>query len=165
MKSTYLSFLLVLFLASCRTELSSVDIEMNQGFYVLKESGEKLNGKYLLKDTVEGISCKGSFHETEEEYKEGIPINNWLNKFNGDLIHKGQYLKEPKIQDMISDLTKSQRVDLNYWQEGDYFYLTVNLVNNKIEITEDLNAQIESISKKELFPHYPFKDFDVNSNI
>lgn len=129
MKVILLSFLIALSY-SCRQEINFDSIRIKNGLYINVQNGEILDGHYKSVTTV-----NGNFQKSDVillEYVDGIPVGNWSDTYNGDLIHSGTYLEEVATKSKIQQLTNSKRVDLNLWKESDEPSLTIELIEPRI---------------------------------
>lgn len=125
-----LLFFLIAFSHSCNEEINFDNIHLKNGLYINDRNGEILDGHYKSVTPV-----NGNFQKTDVillEYSDGIPVGNWSDTYNGDLIHSGTYLEETAIKSKIQQLTNSKRVDLNLWEESDEPSLTIELIEPRV---------------------------------
>lgn len=157
----YLAILCLIFVAvSCRQPIIYDNVKIKDGLYIDSSNGEILNGKYQSITPPENAMERK--HVSTFEYSNGIPINDWTYSYGGEMIHTGKYLKEDNIKSIFQELTKSRRVDLDLWKEGDFPFLTVELIQPKMTDTLTLEKVVE-ISKAKLVKTYDFKQILIRS--
>ncbi len=151
---------IVYLFVSCRQSINYDNIKIKDGLYIDSSNGEVLDGRY--------ISVTPSAHEMSKEdvitveYSNGIPNGEWTDTYGGDLIHSGKYLSEENTKSSIQQLTKCKRVDLDFWKEGDFPFLTLELIEPTVTDILTLQKVVE-ISKYDLLKKYKFKEIKIDS--
>lgn len=126
-------------------QIDHVNIVIINDVYVDSTTGKPLDGTYKSPSQWDGYGKDE--HCSKEQYKKGIPTGKWMYSYKGDLIHSGSYLDRKELNSKLISLTKCKRVDINLWQEGDYPFLTIDLINpistdsNTIGIISDVTIQ------------------------
>ena len=155
-----ISFIVILSSAivSCTQSIDSGKIERKDGLYTDKGTGELLDGKYESVEPIGG-TYSGN-HESTFEYDEGIPVGEWTYTFNGDPIHSGKYLVENELKSKINSLTNSKITDLNFWEEGGYWMLDIELLfpNKKDSV---IIKTVVDITNDAILTKYNYKSIDV----
>jgi hypothetical protein len=137
------------------TNIDYDNIVIKNGLYIDSTIGKPLDGMYKSPSLWDGFGKDE--HCCKIHYEKGIPTGKWMYSFKGELIHSGVYLDERDLNHELISLSKSKRVDINLWEEGEgYPMLTIDLIN---PISQDSNT-IETISKltiQSLNNKYKFK--------
>lgn len=142
-------------IVSCRQNIKWENVTIKNGVYVNETDGEKLDGKFISDD-------KSEENVILFEYSNGIPVGEWSDTHRGDLIHSGKYLEEEDTKITIQRFTKCKRVDLDFWKEADYQFLTLELIEPTTVDTLTLKKVIE-ITKRSLLNKYKFKTILIDS--
>ncbi len=159
MKFYYFFLFFSILAISCRQNISYENVKINDGLYIDSSSGKILDGKYQSITPADEKRVARE-HVSIFEYSKGIPIGEWKYSYGGEVIHTGKYLTEATIQENLKELTKSKRVDMNLWKEGDYPFLTINLILPRIIDTLTLQKIFE-ISKITLSKNYEFNEIMI----
>lgn len=140
---------------ACQQEINidADNIGQKDGLTINNETGKPLHGRYKC---ISSFGKYSVYHVETFEYKNGIKVGKWTYSFNGDLIHHGRFLKENSLKTRISKLTQTKRTELHLWQEGDYVWLDVNLIEPQ-NSTSLIQTQIVQLVKDNMA-----KKYDVN---
>ena len=136
------------------------NIVLKNDLYVDLINDNILNGTYKSPSAWDafgdGKNCE------KVKYSNGIPVGKWMDSNEGYLIHFGVYLEEQELKKKLILLTNSKRVDIDLWEEADYPYLTIKLINpiakDSITIEKAIELSIQSLNQK-----YQFKTLKIES--
>jgi len=154
-----LLFFALLFI-SCRKEIKYENIGLKNGLYTDLSNGKILDGKYKSLTQPENALQKENV--IEREFSDGIPTGEWTETYGGDLYFNGEYLIEEDLKSDIQKTTKCKRVDLDFWKELYYPYLTIGLIQPEVTDTLTLQKVIE-LSKSQLLNKYNFRSVRIDS--
>ena len=140
----------IILLVSCRysTELVS-DLVINKYKYYYKGTNKLFSGVALTK-------FENGLISSSTEIKDGIPNGKWFDYgYNGEVIHEGKFVPV-KLQEPLIMEKNIERVNISFYKEGDFSFIDVYIVGQKI-FTEGLSDTTkfkinlgELLRKKEL---------------
>jgi hypothetical protein len=124
-----LSLLIVLFLCYLIYQpfVDKEDIYVNH-FVYLKKDSSLFSGTLKLNNPPQSSSYT---------FCNGMPCGKWENRFNGDLIQKGEYIDKNILSKETQKLLEQEIFVLDYWQEGELLnnkyspYFTVIILKNE----------------------------------
>jgi len=102
------------------------DIFVNRYVY-LKKDGSLFSGTLKINNPPQSSSYT---------FCNGMPCGKWENRFNGDLIQKGEYIDKNILSKETQKLLEEEIFVLDYWQEGELLnikyspYFTVIILKN-----------------------------------
>jgi hypothetical protein len=85
------------------------DIYVNRLVYLKKDSS-------LFTGTLE---IEDAPHKSIYPFCKGLPCGKWEYRFNGDLIHKGEYLEKYSLSNKAQKIIATDTFFIDYWQEGE----------------------------------------------
>lgn len=153
-------FFICFFLASCRQSVEFDDIKNKEGLYFNSATAELLDGKYI---SVTSDPDGDRESVITMEFKDGVPIGEWEEKYENSTIHSGYYITHKELATKIEEMTNSKRVDLNLWEEAGFPYLTLELIEPANTDSNKLNEVIE-ITKMNLKSKFHFKTINIDSS-
>jgi len=136
-------------------EIKYDEIIFNNGIYINSKTQKVLDGTYVMEDEM-------GLNYSKEQYSYGVPVGKWINTFKGDLIYSGIYLAEEEFKNELRFITKSKRVDLNLWKEGDYSTLTISLIS-PASLDNTIVNSVSELSKNAFTGKYEFKSISVET--
>lgn len=161
MKSNpFIVFIICFFLASCRQSVEFDNIQNKGGLYFNTATTELLDGKYI---SVTSDPDGNRESVITMEFKDGVPINEWEEKYNNSTIHSGHYITNKELATKIGEITKSKRVDLNLWEEAGFPYLTLELIEPANTDSSRLKKVIE-VTNTDLKKKFNFKTINIDSS-
>lgn len=150
-----ISTLLCLFFLSCQQKMDSSRVVLQNGLYVDNQTNKVLDGKYLI-TTKTDFTVGAKEQKSEESYANGIPVKDWIYVYGEDTIHIGRYLEENSIRSELTSIANAQRVDLNFWREGQYSFLSIQIIDPK-SLDSTSTERICNLALANLKEKYPFK--------
>ncbi len=120
-------------LVSCNQKVGCDALELKDGQYVLKNSSEPFSG------SVECFFEDGALNY-ESNYENGAQTGFWIEYDRaGSEVASGEFLSAADMNGFdkeLAEATGAEHATISHWKEGDFNFLTITLIAEKLDTTD-----------------------------